>query len=557
MDEDSLEQVSAYVARFGVAARPLREAVAALIRGPQTVGDLVTSSGLPRRSVEGLLEALDGDVERGPQGMVLRPERAPSYRERFALPQLERTRLPDPLAGRLADNPALAATMERFVAAAPAPVRSLDHVTATPQTAARRALWLDAYFDLAGARLLCVGDHDLTSLAACTVNPDLSVTVIDLDERILAFIDDQSRQRGWDVRCLYADVRHDLPPAASGRADLVVTDPPYTPEGTVAFLARGLQGLRDREHGRLVMAYGFGDSHPGLGLKVQRSVQRMHLAFEAILPGFNHYHGAQAIGGTSDLYICRPTARTWQTLDRLLHTAVTGLYTQGSQSRDAAPPVLDAEIADAVDALASDSGQLPVSLLVGEAWPESTTARVSLAQLIARGGTPGTAGRALTAVADLSNDPGPWLLRALLAANARRLALLVPNSHPDVASETAQRQLTDLVRAKYTLRFHRSAPTARHAVVVADRVNADQLAGSDQLVRRVLDRAHGTVSNVWREGLIALSQSEGPASLTKKQARERIRAACDDHPRPLDARLVDLPRHQIGELLDDVAASAR
>ena len=38
--------------------------------------------------------------------------------------------------------------------------RALDHVSATAETAARRARWLDETFDLAGAHLVCIGDHE-------------------------------------------------------------------------------------------------------------------------------------------------------------------------------------------------------------------------------------------------------------------------------------------------------------------------------------------------------------------------------------------------------------
>ena len=63
-------------------------------------------------------------------------------------------------------------------------VAALDHVAATPETTVRRAVWLEATFDLAGRHLLCVGDHDLTSLAACRLVPELTATVLVFREGI-------------------------------------------------------------------------------------------------------------------------------------------------------------------------------------------------------------------------------------------------------------------------------------------------------------------------------------------------------------------------------------
>ncbi|HEY3464046.1 MAG TPA: putative methyltransferase, partial [Amycolatopsis sp.] len=113
---------------------------------------------------------------------------------------------------------------------------------------------------------------------------------------------------------------------------------------------------------------------------------------------------------------------------------------------------------------------------------------------------------------DLSADPGPWLLRTLLGTNARRLALLVPNAHPDLADEQSQTALSKLIRGKYTLRYLRSTPDNRHAVVVADAVEHQD---------EVLTRAHARLANV---------SLDVPEDLT-------------------NLLLVDVPRHRLPALL--------
>ena len=70
----------------------------------------------------------------------------------------------------------------------------------------------------------------------------------------------------------------------------------------------------------------------------------------------------------------------------------------------------------------------------------------------------------------LMNGADAWLGRILIASRARRLALLVPNSHPDIASETGQEGLRALLAGIYELRFLRSQPSGRTAIVVADAV---------------------------------------------------------------------------------------
>ena len=97
------------------------------------------------------------------------------------------------MAHLLPDHAGLLARMDELIAKAPRGRHTLDHVAATADTVVRRALLLDARFWLAGARLLCVGDHDLTSLATAMLHPGVEVTVVDVDERILAYIDDAGR----------------------------------------------------------------------------------------------------------------------------------------------------------------------------------------------------------------------------------------------------------------------------------------------------------------------------------------------------------------------------
>ena len=560
--------MAAQIALAGIAGRPLRQVIALLTDGPQPLETLILASGLPRRSVESLLQAAEPDLEEHPGGLRLRPERVAAYRERLGYSQLSRSEPDDPLGRRLAASVSLLAQAEADIAAAPAGRDALDHVAATAETSVRRALWLDSRYDLAGARLLCAGDHDLTSLAACAVSPGLEVTVVDLDERILEFIDHRAAARGYRIRCLYGDFRFGLPEPAVGAADLVFTDPPFTPEGVAVFLGCGLRALRDHAAGRLVMACGYSRRQPALGLKIQRAVQDLHLVFEAVLPGFNRYHGAQAVGSASDLYVLQPTAAAWRGLasgaaDRrsagphLPLGVLANIYTRGVHSLEGAAAPPDDTLSSELRAAASGPRRLPVTVVssgtVARGAPEGAHA-VGLPALLGSGVPAAARARPVVAAVDLTADPGPWLLRVLLAVNADRMALLVKGDHPDLVTQAAQRELTGLVSAKYELRLRRSTPDSGHAVVEADAVRGPQPAG-ERLARRILERAHGKAGNVWREALIQLSREESGPPLTKNDARAAIRQAVS-RPDVLGLRPVDLPRHQLRALLADLTGPA-
>lgn len=551
----SLAAVAAVVDEAGASGRRLREVIANLAGASKPLEELIRSTAVPRRTVEALLMAADGDIERGPQGFTLRSDRVPAYRERFGLARLESTRLSELTDRRLTEYRKLVAQVGKDIAAAPGSREALDQVSATAETVVRRALWLEGTFDLAGRRLLCIGDHDLTSLAMCVVNPDVVVRVVDIDDRFLEFIDRSATARGLRVQCRYADFRLGFPADTMDWADVVLTDPPYTPDGVQLFLGRGLQGLRDKTGGRLVMAYGFGDRAPALGVKVQRAAQDLELAFAAILPGFNRYHGAQAVGSASDLYVCQPTTRTWNVLERRLEQAAMNIYTHGGQSLEGQrkqPSAVewDAVRDAAVRGLANGASAITVTA-------QQTDGRnITLNRLLARGlPAQWTHQPPATVAVDLSADPGPWLLRCLLATNADRMAIVVPNAHADVDNESGQHALAGLVAAKYSLRFRRSSPGPRLAIVEAVAVEPASLDAGRRLVRRLLDRAHGKIGNVWREGLISVSR-RGDAVLTKNDART-LTHDTTVHPEILNSSVIDLPRHVLPDLFAEVAASAQ
>jgi hypothetical protein len=491
--------VDDFLAGQGVHVRPLRVAIGLLAEGWQRFDDLVRASAAPRRSVEELLDAVGEDLER--DGHRIRLRRDTTGYTRFLVRDL-----PDTFAKPALENAEILSVIEGWIDEVPPPLPALDHVQATPETVLRRALWLDDQYDLGRARLLFLGDHDLTSLAVRELRPDARITLVDLDERVLEYLD---RRSDGSITTLHADLRIGLPPGLAGEADLVFSDPPYTPDGMGLFASRAVQALDEPSKGRVLLAYGFSPRHPALGAQVQRELAALGLTFEAILPGFHRYFGAQAIGSAADLYVCQPTAQAKKAATK----GKTGIYTHGPQSVESGSTA--AGLLDRLRDIAGETG-LPVENRAAD-WS-----------------TPITGNGAVTV--DLTADPGPWLLRVLLAANAPRVAVLLPNAHPDLADAASQRALTGLLAAKYKLRLLRSTPDATHAVVVAD------AAPGEEPARSLLGKAHGKLGNVWREALV---QASG-GTLTKNEARAIIGQRA---PGVSGYRLVDLPRHRLAAIL--------
>ncbi|HZI37268.1 MAG TPA: bis-aminopropyl spermidine synthase family protein, partial [Acidimicrobiia bacterium] len=320
-----------------------------------TLTELVSASALPRRDVETILHTLSPFLMRDG--------------DRCTLPGLEFPEISRP------DEHTLTEQMAALARDLPSSRWRLDHVPATPRTMARRALYLDEAYELSAASVLCLGDHDLTSLAIGFTTPDAELTVVDIDEPILDHIADSAERLAAPLTAAWADLRLALPPSLVGTADLAFTDPPYTTEGMRLFLTRALEALRPTGHERLAFCFGTGERHLVKALEVQALLGDLRLALEAMIPGFNQYAGAEAIGSRSDLYICRPTkgarvgepASARSRRSRGAKASAARIYTRGPAAEEATVHTLP----DLVRAAAlGAAGEGPV-LLVGDGWEES------------------------------------------------------------------------------------------------------------------------------------------------------------------------------------------
>jgi N4-bis(aminopropyl)spermidine synthase len=318
------------------------------------------------------------------------------------------------------------------------------------------------------------------------------------------------------------------------------------------FVTRGLQGLADTRNGRVAVAYGFGEQ-PALGLAVQEALDPLHLAYEAVLPGFNRYAGAEAIGAEAALYVLRPTRRSISAAQATTDDPSLALYTQGFQSVETAARPLADEAADRILGLAAGPGE--GALLVGGGWPVACAGqRLPLAALMAAPLPAGLRGR--TTVINLYPGFGSLVFRALLAASGRKVAIVCRNNVPWLRDEAGQHELARLIEPKYRItRLLRSTPEPDMAVILAEEPPAGGpgLAGGEQVARYVYARAHGKLGNAWREGLIRLWRSRGQ-ELTKRDARGLIESVTA-RPDLLDRCLVDLPVHLFPPLLDELERS--
>ncbi len=380
------------------------------------------------------------------------------------------------------------------------PVRHLDHVSATPLTCLKRALFLARNYDLRGATILLLGDHDLTSLALAQVAPGVAITV-------------------------FADLRIELPRSVTGSCDLVLTDPPYTPEGIRLFLARGLESLRPTSSARLLFCYGFSERHPGLGLKVQSVLHDLHLVTEAILPHFNRYRGAEAIASSAALYICRPTRRSLPAAQSL--KVDPRIYTQGKSAEETTMMALPQGVVDTVNRFLA--AQTPERvLLVGDGWPTdlaSTMEAVSLRGYLHTLSTHRQSARSPYAGAvavNLFPYYHAYLVRLLLLSAAKQLLIAAADPVVDgLFNANKDDPLRTFIDSSYQVVARERGNAKQPGVVLLQRRGPQDADAVKSLLRLLIDHPQAKLVNAWREALIARGTDQG-RRLSKNQARQVI-----------------------------------
>ena len=410
-------------------------------------------------------------------------------------------------------------------------VWDLDQVPATVGTILRRARYLAGEYDLARHHLVCLGDHDLTSVSTKLLCPAARVSVVDVDEGLLAYLDEVSGRLGLDLRLFAADLRLGLPRSLREGADLVFTDPPYSREGVDLFVRRGVEALGDRPGASVLFCYGAGDRGSEALLAVQEQLARLHLVIDALVPGFNRYRGAHAIGAASSLWVVRPTRRTRPAAAAAdAHGLNARVYSRGKASREAVPMVLGDEIRPAVE---------------GVAWVDARSLLHDAVEPRPRGPLRRWPDRLAV---DLSGFGAPTVSRLLMGAPGTSELYVVADAR--AASALAHDPFQAFVGARFRTEVLVGGAST---LIRALPTQPDELDDAGWVLQYLAEHQSALVRNAWREALCALAARRG-GSCTKNEARERIEAAglsADD----LDLHLLELPVQSLGRLLAAIRAT--
>ncbi|HEY4552254.1 MAG TPA: bis-aminopropyl spermidine synthase family protein [Bacillaceae bacterium] len=193
----------------------------------------------------------------------------------------------------------------------------IDQAKCTLKTSVARAILCLREHSLIGKKVLCVGDDDLVSISLGfllkRIFPSVHHTktvidVLDVDERYIDYIQQISNDHHLPINCHKIDLKHPLPERLCDKYDCFYTDPPYTLQGLMLFVSRGVAALKKNKGLPIFLSYAH--KSPDCMLKVHQELLKMGLSVKEVTLHFNEYEGAQIIGSKGQMLILQTTDST-------------------------------------------------------------------------------------------------------------------------------------------------------------------------------------------------------------------------------------------------------
>ncbi len=126
----------------------------------------------------------------------------------------------------------------------PEPLLEFDQGYLTPESTISRVALAEMKGDIRGKEVLILGDDDLFSIALGLSKLPKRIVVLELDDRLLEFIEKVNREKGLGIEARKHDLRHPLPEDLLSRFDTFFTDPVETLQGLEVFIGRGIASLK-------------------------------------------------------------------------------------------------------------------------------------------------------------------------------------------------------------------------------------------------------------------------------------------------------------------------
>ena len=137
-------------------------------------------------------------------------------------------------------------TLERFselTTDRPPPDAAYNQGIIDSRDLALKAAFMARRGDLEGRSVLLLGDDDLFSLFLATLDLSCRPTVLEIDDRLIRYINEKSDRHGLEITARQYDVNTPLPDELHGACHVFVTEPPEGIKGMLLFLTRAAEAI--------------------------------------------------------------------------------------------------------------------------------------------------------------------------------------------------------------------------------------------------------------------------------------------------------------------------
>lgn len=125
----------------------------------------------------------------------------------------------------------------------PPPIAEYNQGVIAPTDLALKSVFMYHRGDLEGRSVLLIGDDDLFSLFLSLLDLRCSLTVLEIDGRLIRYLKQKMKGSGLSITARKYDVTAPLPRELRGTFDTFVTEPPEGLRGMRAFLGKAVDAL--------------------------------------------------------------------------------------------------------------------------------------------------------------------------------------------------------------------------------------------------------------------------------------------------------------------------
>ncbi|MGB9749396.1 MAG: bis-aminopropyl spermidine synthase family protein [Caldisericia bacterium] len=171
----------------------------------------------------------------------------------------------------------------------PLPTNVYDQGVIDNESALSRFLYMLSRGDLFKKKIIILGDDDLMSILFSLSGIVDEVTVLEIDERLVNFINIIKKEKNLkNIEAYVYDARDPIDDIFKNRFDTFFTDPVETVEGLLIFVSRMVEALKgDRCSGYFGLTSI--ESNIDKWLRIQKSLNEMNLVITDIIRNFSYY----------------------------------------------------------------------------------------------------------------------------------------------------------------------------------------------------------------------------------------------------------------------------